>query len=137
MSIAVTFAAGLSVRAQAEDVDLALHPRVEVLVGTTPGVVGELVQVGLPVRGGRPGGGLAYQGLQALLARGEALVVELVELERLHQVVDVGARGGGARVVGAIEHIGHDQRTQHPDDDQHHHEFDQGEAALAQARNSG
>jgi hypothetical protein len=33
---------------------------------------------------------------------------------------------------GAVQHVGHDQRGEHADDDQHHHQLDQGEAALQQ-----
>ena len=78
----------------------------------------------------RPDRRLGDERLQALLAARIAQVVELVELERLHQVVDVGAGGGDARVVGAIEHVGNDQRREHADDDEHHHQLDQREAAA-------
>jgi len=37
------------------------------------------------------------------------------------------------RVVGAVQHIGHDQNRQHADDAQHHHQLDQGETTLAVA----
>ena len=69
------------------------------------------------------------QGLQTLVGRRVALVVELVKLQRLHQVVDVGARRGHAGVVGAFEHVRHDQRCEHADDHEHDHELDQREAA--------
>src|SRR5262249_16989064 len=83
------FAAGAAVGAEAVDVDLTLHARVGVLVGVAPGVVGQLLEVRLPVRRRRARGGLVHQGVQALVTAGIALVVELVELEGLHQVVDV------------------------------------------------
>ncbi len=36
-----------------------------------------------------------------------------------------------AGVVGAVQHVRNNQRCQHADDDQHHHQFDQSEAARA------
>jgi hypothetical protein len=131
---AVAFAAGLAVRAEREHVDLALQAGVHVLVGAAPGVVGQLFDVGLPVGRGRARRRACEQCLQALLGRRIALVVEAVELERLHQVVDVGARSGHARVVGTLDHVRHDQGCEHADDDQHDHQFDQREAALHGAR---
>ena len=46
----LAFAADHAVGAEAVDIDLALQARVDVLVGPAPGVVGQLVEVGLPVR---------------------------------------------------------------------------------------
>src|SRR5690606_32623307 len=60
--------AGLAVGAEGHHVDLALHAGVEVLVRPAPGVVGQLLQVGLPVRRHGPGAGPRHQGLQALFA---------------------------------------------------------------------
>ena len=62
-----------------------------------------------------------------------AVDVAFVELQRLHQVVDVGACRGDARIVGTVQHVGHDQRTQHADDHQHHQQFDQREATRRSA----
>ena len=45
----VALAPTLAVGTKTEDVDLALHARVEVLVGLAPGVVGQLVEVSAPV----------------------------------------------------------------------------------------
>jgi hypothetical protein len=47
----------------------------------------------------------------------------------LHQVGHIGSRSGRARIVRPVEHVGDDQRGQHADDHQHHHEFDEREAA--------
>mmetsp|Transcript_53117 Transcript_53117/g.124193 ORF Transcript_53117/g.124193 Transcript_53117/m.124193 type:complete len:341 (+) Transcript_53117:1115-2137(+) len=129
-NIGVTaFTAGAAVGAEAVHVHLALHAGVGVLVGVAPGVVGQLVQIGLPVWRRGAGGGLVHQCVQALLGTRVALVVELVELERLHQVVDIGAGRRDAGILGAIEHAGHDQGRQDPDDDEHDQQFDQREAA--------
>ena len=65
-----------------------------------------------------------------MLGAGIAAVVKPVELERLHQVADIGLGGGDLGVVCPVQHIGHDERSQHTDDEQHHHQFDEGEAAL-------
>ena len=66
-----------------------------------------------------------------MLSAGVAAVVELVEFERLDQITHVrlGCRDLG--VVGALEHIGNDQGGEHANDEQHHHQFDKREAALA------
>src|SRR6476661_2365620 len=89
----LALASRLSIGAQRHDVDLALHARIEVLVRPSPRVRWELVQVRLPV--GRDGGGawLGDERLQPLLGSGVALVVQAIELQGLHQVVHVGARG--------------------------------------------
>src|SRR5205814_6605230 len=60
-------AADLAVGAQAVDVDLAVHARAAVLVRMAPRIVGQLVEVGLPVRRDLAGGGLGHERLQALL----------------------------------------------------------------------
>src|SRR4051812_10372134 len=80
---------GLPIGPERHDIDLALHAGVEVLVGPPPGIRRQLVQVRLPVR--RDGGcrGPGNQRLQSLFSGGIALVVEPVQLECLHQVVDV------------------------------------------------
>ncbi len=96
--------------------------------GLAPCVLGQLVEVqGCQLGGIGPDRGLDDQRLQALLGRGVALVVQAVELERLHDVGDVGAGRRAAGVVGAVQHVGHDEGGQHTDDDQHHHQLDQGE----------
>jgi hypothetical protein len=64
---------------------------------------------------------------------GVALVVEPVELQRLHQVVDVGTGGCGARVIGAVQDIGDDESGKDADDDEHHHQLDQREASMGDA----
>ena len=64
-----------------------------------------------------------------MLARGVALVVEAVELERLVDIGNIGFGSGHAGVVGAVQYIGHDQRRQNADDDQHDHQLDQGKTA--------
>jgi hypothetical protein len=125
----VAFAAGLPVGAEAEDVDLALHARVDVLVRPAPRVVRQLGLVGPPVGRDRAGGRLDGQRGQALLGGRVALVVEPVALQGLHQGVHVGARGGAAGIVDAGEQVGHDQGPEHADDDEHDQQFDQGEAA--------
>ena len=123
----LAFASRLAVGAKGHDVHLAFDTRAQVLVRPPPGVVGELFQVRLPVDGRRAGAGARHQRLQALLGRRIALVVQAVELERLHEIGHVGARRHAARVVGAVEHVGDDQCGQHADDHQHHHQLDQGE----------
>jgi len=57
-------------------------------------------------------------------------------LERLLQIADVVLASRDAGVIGAVQHIGHDQGGQHTNDEQHHHQLDQGEAALDQAAQS-
>src|SRR5437764_9294599 len=64
----LAFAADHAVGAEAVDVDLALDAGIGVLIRTTPRVVGQLVDVRLPVRRDRVHGGLGCQRLQALLA---------------------------------------------------------------------
>src|SRR4029077_3032600 len=44
------FAAGLAVGAETEDIDLTFDTGIEVLVRTTPWVVGQLFEVGTPIR---------------------------------------------------------------------------------------
>ncbi|MPM90497.1 hypothetical protein SDC9_137618 [bioreactor metagenome] len=99
------------------------------MIRIAPGVIGQLFQVGLPVLRSGAGGWFGHQRLQALFGRWIALVVEAVELERLVDIGDIGLGRGHARIVGAVQHIGHDKRCQHANDDQHHHQLDQGEAA--------
>ena len=40
-----------------------------------------------------------------------------------------GACGGAAGIVRAIEYVGHNQRGQYANDDQYHHQFDQGKTS--------
>jgi len=129
----VTFAAGLAVGAKGQHIHLALDARVHVLIRTPPGVVGQLVQISFPVGWHRLAGWSCHQRLQALLGRGVTQVVELVELERLHQIAYIGAGGGYAGVVRTADHVGYDQGCQHTDDGQHYHQLDQGEAVLTAA----
>src|SRR5262249_26838390 len=66
----LALAARLAVGAEGHHVDLALDAGIEVLVRPAPRVVGQLFEVGLPVRRGRPGRGLGDQRLQPLFAGG-------------------------------------------------------------------
>src|SRR5205085_5327176 len=125
----LAFATRLAVGAERHDVDLALHTRIQVLVGTAPGIVRKLLEVRLPVLRDWPRRRLGDQRLQALLAGGIALVVQLVQLERLHDVVHVRARRSDPRVLRAVQDVGHDEGCEHADDDEDHHQLDQGEAA--------
>src|SRR6185369_8533538 len=81
------FAAGLAVGTEAEDVDFTFDTRVEVLVRTTPWIVGQLFEVGTPIRRNRSRVGLADQRAQALFGRWVALIVQPIQLESLHQIV--------------------------------------------------
>ncbi len=72
-----------------------------------------------------------------MFGAGEALVVQLVELQRLHEVVDIRLGGGSARVVRPVQYIGHDKGGQHTNDDQHHHQFNQRKTAVLCAGSTG
>src|SRR5450830_1685491 len=126
-------ATGLAVSTEGHHIHLALDAGTEVDIGVSPGVIGQQIKVLLPVDGRRTRSGLGEQRLQALLGGGVTLVVKLVELERLHQVVHIRLGRRDAGVVCAVQHVGHDQGRQHPNNQQHHHELDQGEAALDMA----
>ena len=98
------FATALTIRAETEHIDGALHTRVDVLVAASPWIVGQLLQIGLPLDGIGARGGLGHQRLQALLAGREAHVVQLVELERLHQVGHVSLGCSHTGIVCTIQH---------------------------------
>jgi general secretion pathway protein C len=123
-----------TVGAEAVHVNLALQARIGVEVRPAPRVIGKFVDVGLPARRYRAHSRFGDQGLQPLFRARVALVVEFVKFKRLHQVVHVGVCRRDARVVGAIEHVGNNQRGEHADDDEHHHEFNQGEAARSHSK---
>src|SRR5512140_2449862 len=78
----VAFAAGCPVRAVAENVDLAAHPRIQVLVDAAPGILGQPFDVAalFPVERNRCGRRFGHQRLQSLLGRRIALIVQPVEL---------------------------------------------------------
>ncbi|MNV83529.1 hypothetical protein D3C71_1773430 [compost metagenome] len=65
-----------------------------------------------------------------MLRGGIALVVQPITLQGTHDVCHIGAGCGDPRFIGGTDHIGHDQCGQHSDDDQHHHQLDQGKATL-------
>jgi hypothetical protein len=128
----VAFATRLAVGAQAPDIHLAVATWRGVLVGVAPRVVRQALQVAarLPVLRCRATGRLAHQRLQALLGGGVARVIQTVELEALQHGADILLGGHDARLVRAAHHLGHHQRGQHAENDDDHHDLDQGKAAL-------
>src|SRR5690606_12899916 len=66
------FASGLPVGAQRKHVDFAVHPRIQILIGGVPGIVGHAVHIrraiALP----------AYQHAKTLLVRGIAPMIQAV-----------------------------------------------------------
>src|SRR5579871_5286265 len=74
--------ARLAVGAVGPDIHRAVGAGVEVLVGTTPGVHRQAVQVLLPMGRRRTGGGLLHQGFQALVGGGIDVVIEPIHLQR-------------------------------------------------------
>ena len=59
------------------------------------------------------------------------MVVEPVQLERLHQRRDVLLRGEDARIVGAAHQARHHQRGEHAHDHDDDHDFNQREGTAA------
>lgn len=86
-----------------------------------------------PIRWHGRFGGFDHQRFQALRGGGIALVIELIELECLHQIGDIGTRCGDAGFIGAPHDIGHNNRRKGGDDDQYDHQFNQGKAAGGKA----
>src|SRR4029079_13501651 len=124
-------AAGLAVGTVRENVDVALEPRIEVLIRVPPRVAWQLFQVtaGFPVGRQRGVGGLGDERAQPLLGRRITLVVETIELERLADCGEIAFRGHVACVVGAGQHARHDERGEHTEDHDDDHDLDQREAA--------
>ena len=85
------FAALLTVGAQGEDVDLAMHAGIQILVIALPGIFGQAVDITalFPVARLRVTGGLLRQRLQALFGAGIGIVVELVKIERAFHGADI------------------------------------------------
>ena len=73
--------------------------------------------------------GLTVRAEQSLLGGGVALVVQPIELQCLHDRRDITFGGNGARLVGAFEHARYDQRRQHAENHDHHHDLDERETA--------
>src|SRR5947209_7649833 len=88
-----TGSARLSVGAEREHIDLAVHAGAKVLVGIAPRILRHLVEIRLPVRRHGRARRLRRERLQTLLVGRIAAVVEVVELERLHDRGDVMLRG--------------------------------------------
>src|SRR6187397_1547671 len=97
----IAFSAARLVGAEAEDVDLALHAGIEVLVVAAPRVLGQALEIAalLPVVGRGVGGGPLHQRHEPLLGGGVRSVVEAIELQRLHDRADVRLRGDPLRLV--------------------------------------
>jgi hypothetical protein len=66
--------------------------------------------------------------LQTLFRGGVALVVEAVELQRLHQAGDILFGRDGARFVGTADDFRRHQHGEDAEDDHHHHHFEQCES---------
>src|SRR5687767_5095797 len=127
----IAFSAARAVGAEAEDVDLALHARREVLVVATPGIARQPVEVAalFPVRRLRLGRRTRGERAQSLLGGGIEAVVEAIELERLADRAHVGLRRHALRLVRPIHEARHDQRGEDAEDHHDHEDFDQRKAA--------
>ena len=64
------------------------------------------------------------------IGRGIALIVQTVELERLHQARDVLFCGNHPRLVGAANDFRHHQGGENAENDDDYHHFEQGESTL-------
>src|SRR5687768_6695319 len=106
----IAVAAARLVGAQAEDIDLALHARGEILVVAAPRIARQALEVAalLPVARRRRRGGAGDQRPQSLLGGRVEAVVETVELERLDDGHHVGLGGDALGLVGAVHDAGHD-----------------------------
>src|SRR5690606_17132849 len=123
------FATGDAVRAQGIDVELAVLTGAQIPIGIAPGISGYALHVLLPLLRHRIEGGALHQRLQALLAGGVDVVVELVDLQRRLDAIEVGKDGAGARHVGLADELRRNDAHEQSEDDQHHQQFDQAETA--------
>ena len=103
-----------------------------VLIGIAPGIDGQALEVtvGVPVACRRVAAGLADQGFEPLLAAGVLVVVELVDVQGHGNGLDIALGGGALGLVGTAHDLGHHQGREDPENDHHHHDFNQGKTAL-------
>ena len=118
--------ARLAIGAEREQVDLAAHARLQVLVGIAPGILGQRLDVAPGRVVARLGfaGGLADQRFQTLLRRRISVVVELVHVELRFQDPDVLLCLGDACLVGVVHNLGHHDRGQDAENHDHDHDLD-------------
>src|SRR5690606_6338854 len=90
----VAFATRLSVGAQGKDIDLAMYAGIQVLIRGSPGIIGQAVHISAP--GILSVWRFADQGLQPLLCRRIAAIVQPIQLERLHQGGDILSSSHGS-----------------------------------------
>src|SRR5262249_53184035 len=124
-------AALLAVRAVRDDVIGSMLAGRSVDVGAPPRIVGN--GAGPQVRavpGIDPAGPLG-QRAEAFAGRRIAAGIEIEQIERAREALDLDARGLDLRLGEIIEHARADQRHDEPDDGDHHEDFDEGETGFA------
>src|SRR5262249_45135483 len=115
------FASARAIGPEAEHVDLAVHAGAEILVVASPRILRQALEIAalLPLVGHRRRGRPLHQRAQPLVRGGIEAVVELVELERLHDRADIRLRRDALRLVGAIHDLRDHDRGEDPEDQDH------------------
>ena len=130
------FAAGLAVRAEREQVEVAAaRAGIEVLVLVAPGILADALHVAAraPVADGRVAR-LLDECAQALVGARVLRVVEAVHGERRLDRLDVLLGFGDARFFHLVHDLRNDHGREQADDDHDDHDLDESEAARGLTR---
>src|SRR5262249_21202861 len=114
-------------------------PVAQVRVRRPPGIGWHLLQVavGIPRPWDGRGGGTVHERVEPLRGRGVAAGIHPVEVERLLDALQIRDRLRAPGVVGAAEDLGRDDGREQPQDEDHHHDLEEGESLATPRAHHG
>ena len=105
-----------------------MNSRVSVLERVSPWIRAEHLDIrSAPILVFARGG--LHQSLQSLFRGRVSVQVDMEPFERILQLRDIGHGCADFGVVGCADELGNDGCGQNTENDDHHHDFDQGESA--------
>ncbi|VTR65123.1 hypothetical protein DESC_290193 [Desulfosarcina cetonica] len=130
----VILAASGTIGAVRDDIKVVMGARTQIDKIIAPRIAGDLAFLQItaftPVFGNVTGGGRLDQCLQSLLGGGVCAVVQLVEFERRADAFDLHACLYPFGLLGTAHDARNDQAGKDAENDNDHHQFDQGEPAA-------
>src|SRR5262249_54743251 len=124
-------AALLAVRAVRDDVIGAVLAWRSVDVSVPPGIIGNEARAQIRPVPGIDAAGALRQGGETFARARVAAGIEIKQVERAREALDLDARGLDLRLGQIVEHARADERHDEPDDGDHHEDFDEGETGFA------